>query len=130
MKIKHLKEGELRVIKVDRNALTEFIMETITDNATNYFDLLDITKVTFHMKWDKETDEFYCVINDEKHPVAIDFDQLVKNTATTTDSLFIKPCYKTIYIEDIDKEEKPQFEQGDNPDKNGGWVVSRRLLSI
>lgn len=39
-KTKHIKEGELRVIKVDRNALMELIYESIMEKSDDYFDLL------------------------------------------------------------------------------------------
>jgi len=50
------------------------------------------------MIWDSETDEFLCVINDDRHPLKIDIETLLKDVPKTTDSLYSPSRYKTIYL--------------------------------
>lgn len=98
MKVKHLKEGELRVIKVGREALTEMIFENFMENGADYFDLLDSTKFVFHMKWDSETDELVCFVQDERYPLKIELDEVAQRVGITTDSFYSKNLYKTVYL--------------------------------
>ena len=54
-KVKRLKPNEYRVISIGANAVRELLLETFTDKAGEYFDLLDPAKVVLEMSFNSET---------------------------------------------------------------------------
>lgn len=105
MKTKHLKKGELRIIQIDENAIFELLKETMMENASEYFDVLDVTKVTFEMKWLKESGQFICAVYDSGHcpsnpDVFLDLAELGDQVGLTTRTLYGKHRYKTLYLSD------------------------------
>ena len=64
-------KNKCRIIKIGKEALFEFIYESIIDNQENFFDVSDGTKIvtSFDINW--ETGEFICVarneLEDEEH---------------------------------------------------------------
>jgi hypothetical protein len=102
-KVKHLKDDRCRIIKIDKDALFEFIYETMIDNLKVYFDILDSTKVTSHHEFSSETGEYICLINDskDKMPDDIDIKKLLSKMSQTTSSLYSDNRYKEISYNEI-----------------------------
>jgi hypothetical protein len=102
-RVKHLKDGKCRVIKIDQEALFEFVYESFIDNLENFFDLLDMTTVVSHHQFVPETGEYICLINDEneKLPEEIDIQKLLSKMEKTTTSLYSPNRYKEITFDEI-----------------------------
>lgn len=98
MKVKHLKKGELRVIRIGREAIYELLRENMIENAEQYFDLLDMRTVTFQMIWSSQTDEFTCVVHDDQYTPNIDIENIAEKVSLTTETLFQKHRFQTIFI--------------------------------
>jgi len=81
----------------------EFIYETMIDSLEHYFDLLDCTTVTSHHKFNSESGNYICLINDnrEKLPDDIDIDKLLSKMSQTTSSLYSPNRYKEITFDEI-----------------------------
>lgn len=94
-------EDKIKVIKISKQAIFEFIYEKIIESQEAYFDV-DATEVmdTFDIDW--ETGEFiFCVhqCKDENgdivpFPKEIDLRQLMKKLPDTTLSMFSGDCYQ------------------------------------
>lgn len=95
---KRLKKGEARVIRIGKDAIFEFLCETMMENGCEYFDLHDVTKVTFQMTWDQNTNEFTCVVCNSEEADAVDAELISKKVELTTDTMFRKNRYKEIEI--------------------------------
>lgn len=101
MKVKHLNNGQVRVISIDREAIYELLRETMMENREEYFDILGNT-VMFEMKWNSKTDIFTCAVFDRRYPPNdLDFDKLEEHLGLTTKTLYQKKRYKTVYIKDM-----------------------------
>jgi hypothetical protein len=102
-KVKHLKSNTCRVIKIEKEALFEFIYETMIDSIEQYFDLLDCTTVTSHHKFNSESGEYICLINDNKKmlPDDIDINKLLSKMSQTTTSLYSPNRYKEMTFGEI-----------------------------
>ena len=102
MKIKRLKKDEMRVISIDGKAVFELLTETMIENAEQFFDLLDVTKVSFRMQWCEEENCFVCAIvdgNDWKNDY--DLQRIALDIGVTTESLYLhgKKRYSTVDAE-------------------------------
>lgn len=100
-KKKPMDENEVKIIKISREALFEFIYEQIIDKQEKYFDVdpLDVTN-TFYMDWD-QGQFIFCVYKTEdneeninKLPKEIDLIKLMKNMSDTTDSMYADNRYR------------------------------------
>jgi len=102
-KVKHLKNNTCRVIKIDKEALFEFIYEKMIDNQEEFFDIIDGTVVTSHHMFDPVSGEYICLINDDRNklPDIFDIEKLLLKIPQTTDSLYSPNRYKEITIEEI-----------------------------
>lgn len=101
MKVKHLNNGEVRVISIDKEAIYELLRETMMENSAEYFDILGNT-VMFEMRWNSKTDIFTCAVFDRRYPPDdLNFNMLEKHLGLTTKTLYQKKRYKTVYIKDI-----------------------------
>ncbi|MEG0774055.1 hypothetical protein [Clostridium sp.] len=102
-KIKHLKNNKCRVIKIEKDALLEFVYETIIDRLEQYFDILDCTTVVSHHEFNSETGEYICLINHnkEKLPDDIDIHELLSKMERTTTTLFSPNRYKEMSFDEI-----------------------------
>lgn len=96
-----LSEDSVRVIKISKDALFEFIYENFIDEQDTYFDV-DPLAVTGTWAVDLARGEFiFCVYKAEdeegnliKLPEEIDLGQLMKNIPDTTVSMFNDGRYK------------------------------------
>ena len=102
-KVKHLKNTTCRVIKIDKEALFEFIYEMVIDNLEEFFDIIDGTVVTSHHKFDSECGEYICLIKDDRYklPDIFDIEKLISNIPQTTDSFYSPNRYKEMTFEEI-----------------------------
>lgn len=91
-KTKHIKAGEARVIKVDRNALMELIYESIMEKSDDYFDLLRNSNTITSVVIDDDFRELTIYAMDYSSPRQIDIksinEYVRKNVNITTESLF------------------------------------------
>lgn len=98
---KKLNEDKVRVIKIGKEALFEFIYEKFIDDQDTYFDVepLEVTDI-FDINF--ERGEFiFCVYKSEdndgnfiKLPKEIDLQQLMKNIPDTTTTMYADGRYK------------------------------------
>lgn len=105
---KHLNEDSVRVIKISKEAIFEFIYENFIDELELYCDVnaLDVTS-SFDINF--ERGEFICCIyksedangNILKLPEEIDFQQLMENIPDTTSTMFADDRYKEFTKEEL-----------------------------
>ena len=99
MKVKRLKNDEMRVISIDGKAVFELLTETMMENAERFFDLLDVTKVSFRMQWCEEENCFVCAIVDgDDFKSDFDLQRIAQDVGETTESLYLhgKKRYCTV----------------------------------
>jgi len=102
-KVKHIKPDTCRIIKIDKDALFEFVYETMLDKMEQFFDILDITAVSSHHELNCETGEYICLINDDKSklPLDIDLHELLSKIEKTTSTLYSPNRYKEMTYDEI-----------------------------
>lgn len=100
-------DGKYRVIKISRDALFEFIYESIIDNQEIFFDISDGTTIvtSFDIDWDKG--EFICIARNgqgenEQLQCEIDTKKLLCKLKDTTTTLYSDNRYIELSKEDID----------------------------
>ena len=109
-KNKKLDENTIRVIKIGKEALLEFIYESFIADQESIFDV-DALDVTDYFDIDFERGEFvFCVAKSEdsngeflRLPKEIDLKNLMRNLPDTTDSMFVpkKTRYKEFTKEEL-----------------------------
>ena len=62
---KTIPKDKYRVIKIGKDALFEFICESIIDNQECFFDVTDGTKIITHFEIDWNTCELLCIARNE-----------------------------------------------------------------
>lgn len=104
MKNNHMKNNEVRVIKIAGKAIDELLWELLNKYGEVLLDLPENSETIFRMNWDKARDEltFYALRLEEPYPVdfsTID-DYIEKETGITTDSVFNSDLipYRSIYL--------------------------------
>ena len=65
MNHKRLKRGEIKVINIGHDAIFEWLYESMQEQAERFFDIKDSTKVLFQCNWNKDPDQFTCIIEPE-----------------------------------------------------------------
>ncbi len=105
---KKLDENSVRVIKISKEALFEFIYEKFIDGEEIFFDvdLLDVVS-TFDINF--ERGEFICCVSKAedaegrilKLPEEIDLQQLMENIPDTTSTMFAGNRYKEFTKEEL-----------------------------
>lgn len=107
-KEKTIPEGKYRIIKIGKDALFEFIYESMLDNQGTFFDVTDTTKIvtTFDINWD--TGELICLArNDygegEHLQCDIDTQKLISKLNDTTGSLYNENRYIEVSKDEINK---------------------------
>lgn len=105
---KKLNDNSIRVIKISKEALFEFIYEKFIDDEEMFFDvdLLDVTS-TFDINF--ERGEFIGYVSKAedaegkilKLPEEIDLQQVMKNIADTTSTMFADNRYKDFTKEEL-----------------------------
>ena len=98
---KNLREDEVKVIKIGKDALFEFIYENSVDETDCYLDVnsVDVT-TSFDINW--ENGEFiFCAYKSEdeegnflKLPENVDLQKVMKNMPDTTTTMFADDRYK------------------------------------
>lgn len=105
MKKKRIKmsDGEMRVISIDRDAVFEWLCESMIEHGKDFFFIEDISSVTFHCTFERDTGEFLCAILEDPEDVErlrdieVNWDAVRAQTGTTTPSLFFGPDNKKLY---------------------------------
>lgn len=92
-KTKHIAHDELRVIRIDRQAILELIHEAISAREDELFDLLPNNDAIIHVAISKDFDDAILYAMDLSKPEPVDFtsiDAYVKSNLdqVTTDSLY------------------------------------------
>ncbi|MGN1194156.1 MAG: hypothetical protein ACI4SB_01590 [Acutalibacteraceae bacterium] len=93
-KRKTIPDGKYRVIKINRDALFEFIYESFADNLEEFLDVSDGTSVVTTFDIDRETGSFICVarneLGDDEHLQFdnVDTQLLLSKMGDTTDTMF------------------------------------------
>ena len=105
---KKLDKDSVRVIKISKEALFEFIYEKFIDDQETFFDIdsLDVIS-TFDINF--ERGEFICCVSKVedaegkilKLPEEIDLQQLMKNIPDTTSTMFADGRYKEFTKEEL-----------------------------
>lgn len=105
---KKLDENSVRVIKISKEALFEFIYEKFIDDEEIFFDvdLLDVIS-TFDINF--ERGEFICCVSKAedadgkmlKLPEEIDLQRIMKNIPDTTATMFVENRYKEFTKEEL-----------------------------
>ncbi len=105
-KEKTIPEGKYRIIKIGKDALFEFIYESIIDNQECFFDVTDGTKIAtrFDINWD--TGELICVARseyaeDEHLQFGIDVRKLMSRLQETTSTMYDDNRYIEMSEEEI-----------------------------
>ncbi len=96
-----LDDEEVRVIKIDEEALLEFIYEKFIDDQDTYLDV-DPLSVSDHFYIDWDNRQFiFCACKAEKQngdwlelPRTIDLEKLIKRIPATTRSMYTDNRYK------------------------------------
>ncbi len=106
-KEKTIPEGKYRIIKIGKDALFEFIHESLIACEEDFFDVTDSTKIvtTFDIDWN--SGELICLARndygeDEHLQCDIDTQALISKLKDTTSTLY----YKNRYIEMSEEEIK------------------------
>ncbi|MCL2509231.1 MAG: hypothetical protein FWF05_08660 [Oscillospiraceae bacterium] len=112
-KKKILEKDKIRIIKINKEALWEFIYESVIDNLEEFFDISDCTTVTSHFDINFENGNFICLINNTDDlartepakvlqlPEEIDLESLLNNMEDTTESLYQPDRFKEFTIDEI-----------------------------
>ena len=103
-----LDNSSIRVIKIGKEALFEFIYEKFIENQEQYFDV-DPLEVIDTFDLDFENGEFiFCVHKDEdkdgnniEFPEEIDLKKLLKKLPDTTNTMFADGRYKEYSKEEL-----------------------------
>ena len=101
-------ENDVRVIKIGKEALFEFIYEKFVEDQDTYLDV-DAIGVSDHFEIDFENGQFiFCAIKSEDEngnflsmPEEVDLKKLLKKLPDTTVSMFSPKRYKEYTKEDL-----------------------------
>lgn len=103
MNKRHLNSNELRVISIGKEAVEEWLFESMIEHGTKFFGIKDITKVTFHCVFDSKTGQFTCAVlkrsevPNSLYDIELNWDEVQKRVGLTTSSLFFGPDNKKLY---------------------------------
>ena len=94
-----LKPGECRVIRVNKDGLFELIYETIIERLEDYFDIVEISYMTYLVGWADTLESFYFGIYEDRYNIEPSPEQVISIVGCTTESLLrpnAYPRYKTL----------------------------------
>ena len=93
---KKLKDKEIRVIRISKEAVLELLWENLIDNGELYFELHKSDDRIYHMLLDESGDLIYAV---KRRTSQLDVDKIFQEAPVTTESLFDKNtnCKKIYY---------------------------------
>jgi hypothetical protein len=105
-KAKNLKNNQYRIIKISKDALFEFIYESIIDKQAAFFDIPDVTKIVSHHNVNFETGEYIIIVHNDnkktlKLPEDIDLGKLLSRMPDTTSTLFSENRYVELTLKEI-----------------------------
>ncbi|MCM1365598.1 MAG: hypothetical protein NC122_08465 [Faecalibacterium sp.] len=105
-KEKKIPDNKYRIIKIGKEALFEFLYESIIDNQKCFFDITDETSIVTHFDMDWEKGEFICIARNEQAEneflqCDIDTEKLLSKLKNTTDSLYTENIYIELSKDDI-----------------------------
>ena len=109
-KKKELDENSVRVIKISKEALFEFIYEKFIDDEDIFFDV-DLLEITSHFDINFERGEFICCVSKSEDangnvldlPEEIDLQNLMINIPDTTTTMFDDDRYKEFTKDELVK---------------------------
>ena len=108
-RIKNMKQDEVRLIKISREALFEFIYEKFIESQDDYLDV-KATDVSDFFEIDFESGDFlFCAINSEDEkgnfktlPEEVDLKNVMHHIQDTASSMFqTESRYRTYTIEEL-----------------------------
>ena len=110
----HMEQDKVRVIKISKQALYEFIYEKFIESQDIYLDV-DATEVSNHFEIDFENGEFiFCAVKSEDKdgnfismPPEIDLKKIMKKIPDTANSMFSSGRYKDYTKEELIEMSKP-----------------------
>ena len=76
----------------------EYLCEMMIQNGCQYFDLHDLTRVTFSVQWQRDTDDFTGIVCNSEDADAIDSEVISKKVELTANTMFHKHRYKIIEL--------------------------------
>ena len=85
-----LKKGECRVIRIEIDAIYEYLREATIEHAREFFDLLKVTDKV-HFYWYYEESDFLCCISDV---LRMDFDSVIDKVSSHTAISLCNPHVK------------------------------------
>lgn len=104
---KKIPDGKYRIIKIGKDALFEFIRESIIANEECFFDVSDGTSIVtgFDIDWNKG--EFICIARNDQGEnehlqFEIDIKELMSKLKDTTTTLYSNNRYIEFTKEDIE----------------------------
>ena len=101
-----LDNNRFRIIKISKEALFEFIYESVIDNQEEFFDIKDGTKIVSHHDINFDTNEYICIINNDTSeslvlPNGINLKELIPKIPDTTKSMFLANRYIELSLEQL-----------------------------
>ena len=105
-KVFNLKDDHYRIIKISKEALFEFLYESIIDHQESFFDIGDATRIVSHHHLDHDTGEYICLVRNNKdksleRPEGIDLEALIKKLPDTTETLYKPNRYVEMTMDEI-----------------------------
>ena len=109
-KKKRIEKDKYRIIKLGKEALWEFIYESVIDGQEEFFDIPDSTEVVSHLDIDFEKGEFICIVSrddefgDGLRPLKkLNMPVLLENMENTTQSMHQANRYKEFTLDELEK---------------------------
>jgi hypothetical protein len=102
----NLNDNKFRIIKISRDALFEFIYESVIDKQGSFFDITDVTKVVSHHDINFDTGEYICLIHNDNNetlqlPKEIDLNKLLSKMPDTTKTMYAPNRYVELSLDEI-----------------------------
>ena len=98
-KVKKMKKGECRVIRIDSDAILEFVQENIMERCNEFFNVPLVTeKGQFYWTMDVETGDIIICFSEDWH---LDFDKVIEMTPLpTTDPMYKPNRYVSLFLDE------------------------------
>lgn len=102
-----LEKGKARIIKIDKQAVFEFLYEKFIDDIDLYFDINKKSNVTQSFIQDEETGDFLMLVRNDSDVlkngiITPNLETLNKKLSTTTDSMYTSDKrYIEMSIDDV-----------------------------
>jgi hypothetical protein len=99
-KVKKMKKGECRVIRIDSGAILEFVQENIMERCNEFFNvpLAPRYKGLFYWTMDEETGDIIIFYSEDWH---LDFDKVIGMVPLpTTDTMYKPNRYVSLFFDE------------------------------